>query len=137
MYSAGRHGMTEALGLEGVGLTADHRGRITVDERYRTAVPHIYAVGDVIGFPALAATSMEQGRLAAHDAVDTLEHGPNARDARRALVEDLVLVEDVLERRADGQWERTTIRRSGIQIRRTVKLADLEDRRHFGVDGSP
>jgi hypothetical protein len=65
---------------------------------------------------------------------DTLEHGPNARGARRASVEDLALVEDVLERRPDGHWERTTIRRSGTQIRRTVKLADLEDRRHFGVE---
>jgi NAD(P) transhydrogenase len=68
MYSAGRHGMTEDLNLEAAGLAADRRGRIKVGEHYRTEVPHIYAVGDVIGFPALAATSMEQGRLAAHDA---------------------------------------------------------------------
>jgi NAD(P) transhydrogenase len=68
MYSAGRQGMTDGLGLPAAGLTADGRGRIAVDEFFRTAVPHIYAVGDVIGFPALAATSMEQGRLAAHHA---------------------------------------------------------------------
>ncbi|MFC5745274.1 Si-specific NAD(P)(+) transhydrogenase [Actinomadura rugatobispora] len=68
MYSAGRQGMTDELGLEAAGLAADHRGRIKVDEHYRTEVPHIYAVGDVIGFPSLAATSMEQGRLAAHHA---------------------------------------------------------------------
>jgi NAD(P) transhydrogenase len=68
LYSAGRHGMTGGLGLEAAGLVADNRGRITVDEFFRTEVPHIYAVGDVIGFPALAATSMEQGRLAAHHA---------------------------------------------------------------------
>jgi NAD(P) transhydrogenase len=68
MYSAGRQGMTEGIGLESAGLSADDRGRIPVDQFYRTAVPHIYAVGDVIGFPALAATSMEQGRLAAHHA---------------------------------------------------------------------
>ena len=68
LYSAGRQGMTEHLNLEAAGLTADARGRITVDEFFRTSVPHIYAVGDVIGFPALAATSMEQGRLAAHHA---------------------------------------------------------------------
>jgi NAD(P) transhydrogenase len=68
MYSAGRHGMTDDLNLEAAGLTADARGRITVDGDYRTEVPHIYAVGDVIGFPSLAATSMEQGRLAAHHA---------------------------------------------------------------------
>ncbi|TYK44585.1 Si-specific NAD(P)(+) transhydrogenase [Actinomadura decatromicini] len=70
MYSAGRHGMTDDLGLDAAGLTADRRGRIKVDEHYRTEVPHIYAVGDVIGFPSLAATSMEQGRLAAHHACD-------------------------------------------------------------------
>jgi NAD(P) transhydrogenase len=68
MYSAGRQGLTEGLDLDKAGLTADKRGRISVDEHYRTAVPHIYAVGDVIGFPALAATSMEQGRLAAYHA---------------------------------------------------------------------
>ncbi|WP_049574036.1 Si-specific NAD(P)(+) transhydrogenase [Nonomuraea sp. SBT364] len=68
MYSAGRHGMTDELGLEVAGLAADERGRIAVDEHYRTTVPHIYAVGDVIGFPSLAATSMEQGRIAAHHA---------------------------------------------------------------------
>jgi NAD(P) transhydrogenase len=68
LYSAGRQGMTANLGLEAAGLAADDRGRIKVDEFYRTDVPHIYAVGDVIGFPALAATSMEQGRLAAHHA---------------------------------------------------------------------
>jgi NAD(P) transhydrogenase len=60
--------MTDGLGLEAAGLAADGRGRIGVDEYYRTPVPHIYAVGDVIGFPSLAATSMEQGRLAAHHA---------------------------------------------------------------------
>jgi NAD(P) transhydrogenase len=68
LYSAGRQGMTEHLNLDAAGLAADDRGRITVDECFRTSVPHIYAVGDVIGFPALAATSMEQGRLAAHHA---------------------------------------------------------------------
>jgi NAD(P) transhydrogenase len=68
MYSAGRQGWTDELNLPAAGLEADKRGRITVDEFFRTTVPHIYAVGDVIGFPALAATSMEQGRLAAHHA---------------------------------------------------------------------
>jgi NAD(P) transhydrogenase len=68
MYSAGRQGMTDDLCLDAAGLAADHRGRIKVDDDYRTEVPHIYAVGDVIGFPSLAATSMEQGRLAAHHA---------------------------------------------------------------------
>ncbi|MBY0260895.1 MAG: Si-specific NAD(P)(+) transhydrogenase [Phycisphaerales bacterium] len=65
MYCVGRQGATTRLHLENAGLSADDRGRIKVNENYQTAVPHIYAVGDVIGFPALASTSMEQGRLAA------------------------------------------------------------------------
>jgi NAD(P) transhydrogenase len=68
MYSAGRQGVTEALDLDKAGLEADARGRIKVDDDYRTSAPHVYAVGDVIGFPALAATSMEQGRRAAYHA---------------------------------------------------------------------
>jgi NAD(P) transhydrogenase len=74
MYSAGRQGMSDELRLDAAGLTADKRGRIVVDEYFRTTVPHIYAVGDIIGFPALAATSMEQGRLAAHHACDEPIH---------------------------------------------------------------
>ena len=70
LYSAGRQGATDALALENAGLEADERGRIHVDENYRTASEHIYAVGDVIGWPSLAATSMEQGRLAASHAFD-------------------------------------------------------------------
>ncbi len=65
LFSAGRIGVTNDLNLEAAGLKADDRGRLQVDERYRTAVSHIWAAGDVIGFPALAATSSEQGRLAA------------------------------------------------------------------------
>jgi NAD(P) transhydrogenase len=74
MYSAGRQGASDELHLAAAGLTADKRGRIVVDEFFRTEVPHIYAVGDIIGFPALAATSMEQGRLAAHHACDEPIH---------------------------------------------------------------
>jgi NAD(P) transhydrogenase len=65
MVAAGRVGATGGLDLINAGLQADNRGRLTVDEHLRTAVPHIYAVGDVIGFPALASTSAEQGRKAA------------------------------------------------------------------------
>ncbi|MEX0683904.1 MAG: FAD-dependent oxidoreductase [Dehalococcoidia bacterium] len=65
LCSVGRVGATAALNLAAAGIQADDRGRIPVDEHFRTAVPHIYAAGDVIGSPALAATSMEQGRLAA------------------------------------------------------------------------
>ncbi|WP_071285392.1 Si-specific NAD(P)(+) transhydrogenase [Mycolicibacterium llatzerense] len=68
MYSAGRQGQTEHLDVEQAGLEIDSRGRIFVDDNYQTKVDHIYAVGDVIGFPALAATSMDQGRLAAYHA---------------------------------------------------------------------
>jgi len=65
IYAVGRQGNTDRLSLDAAGLSADKRGRISVDERYQTCVPHIFAVGDVIGFPSLASTSMEQGRLAA------------------------------------------------------------------------
>ncbi len=65
LYCIGRQGATGDLGLEGIEIEADSRGRIPVNEDYQTTVPHIYAVGDVVGFPALASTSMEQGRHAA------------------------------------------------------------------------
>jgi NAD(P) transhydrogenase len=68
MYSAGRQGQTEHLDLANAGLETDNRGRIVVNSQFQTKVDHIYAVGDVIGFPALAATSMDQGRLAAYHA---------------------------------------------------------------------
>ncbi len=74
MYSAGRQGQTDHLDLPSAGLEADNRGRIFVDDNYQTKVDHIYAVGDVIGFPALAATSMEQGRLAAYHAFGEPTH---------------------------------------------------------------
>jgi NAD(P) transhydrogenase len=65
LYSIGRLGATEALNLKAAGLEADERGRLRVDEHFQTNVPHIFAAGDVIGYPSLAATSSEQGRLAA------------------------------------------------------------------------
>jgi NAD(P) transhydrogenase len=65
LFSVGRVGATADLGLQTLGLEADDRGRLRVDEHFRTDLPHVYAAGDVIGFPALAATSSEQGRLAA------------------------------------------------------------------------
>ena len=65
LYSVGRTGATDGMNLEAAGITADDRGRIAVNESYQSAVPHIYAAGDMIGFPSLASTSMEQGRLAA------------------------------------------------------------------------
>jgi NAD(P) transhydrogenase len=66
LYAAGRIGATADLGLETCGIETDARGRLKVDPiTYQTPVPHIYAAGDVIGFPSLASTAMEQGRTAA------------------------------------------------------------------------
>lgn len=70
LFAAGRLGNTEGLGLEAVGVKVDARGYVTVDEAYRTNVPSILAAGDVIGFPALASVSMEQGRVAVCHAFD-------------------------------------------------------------------
>jgi NAD(P) transhydrogenase len=64
LFAAGRQGNVEGLGLEALGVGLSARGAITVDEHYRTTVPNVYAAGDVIGFPALASTSMEQARVA-------------------------------------------------------------------------
>lgn len=66
LFTAGRAGAVESLSLDACGLTCDERGRLEVDKAtLQTAVPHIYAAGDIIGFPSLASTSMEQGRIAA------------------------------------------------------------------------
>jgi NAD(P) transhydrogenase len=66
LYAAGRSGNVDSLGLDTVGIETDARGRIKVDSTtFQTSMPHIYACGDVIGFPSLASTSMEQGRVAA------------------------------------------------------------------------
>jgi NAD(P) transhydrogenase len=64
LYTIGRHANSDKMKIEAAGLAADERGKLAVNENFQTAVPHIYAAGDVIGFPALASTSMEQGRLA-------------------------------------------------------------------------
>ena len=68
LYAVGRQGNVDGLNLAAAGVTADERGRIHVGADYRTAQPHIFAVGDVIGFPSLASVSMEQGRIAAANA---------------------------------------------------------------------
>jgi NAD(P) transhydrogenase len=65
LYAVGRQGNIDELDLAKAGIEADARGRIKVDENYATSQPHIFAVGDVIGFPSLASVSMEQGRIAA------------------------------------------------------------------------
>jgi NAD(P) transhydrogenase len=70
IYAAGRTGNTEDLGLKEAGVATDDRGRILVDEHFQTSIPRVYAAGDVIGPPALASVSMEQGRVAACHAMD-------------------------------------------------------------------
>jgi len=77
LYCVGRQGATDGLGLAEAGVAVDERGRIAIDRNYQTSQPHIYAVGDVIGFPSLASTSMEQGRIAAcHAFGAACEHIP-------------------------------------------------------------
>jgi Pyruvate/2-oxoglutarate dehydrogenase complex, dihydrolipoamide dehydrogenase (E3) component, and related enzymes len=70
LFAAGRIGNIGKLKLENIGLTANDRGLLEVNESYQTQIPHIYAAGDVIGFPSLASTSMEQGRVAMCHAFD-------------------------------------------------------------------
>ena len=71
LYAAGRLGASSDIGLDAIGLSADSRGRITVDPvSFETEVPNIYAAGDIIGFPSLASTSMSQGRIAVCHAFD-------------------------------------------------------------------
>lgn len=70
LAASGRQGNSSAMGLEGIGIVPDDRGCIKVNEHFQTEQPHIYAAGDVIGFPALASTSMEQGRVAMCHAFD-------------------------------------------------------------------
>jgi NAD(P) transhydrogenase len=83
LYSIGRRGATDDLNLGVAGLTTDSRGRLKVNDFCQTSVPHIYAAGDVVGFPSLAATSMEQGRLAASHMFQKTQDGqtPSVSDA--------------------------------------------------------
>ncbi|VTN12970.1 Soluble pyridine nucleotide transhydrogenase [Raoultella terrigena] len=65
LYANGRTGNTDSLALENIGLQTDSRGQLKVNSMYQTALPHIYAVGDVIGYPSLASAAYDQGRIAA------------------------------------------------------------------------
>jgi NAD(P) transhydrogenase len=78
LYAVGRQGNVDDLNLAAAGLEADERGRIAVDAQYRTARPHVLAVGDVIGFPSLASVSMEQGRMAVAQALGADERSDPA-----------------------------------------------------------
>ncbi len=80
LYAVGRDGNSRGLGLETIGIVPDARGLLTVNEKFQTVHPHIYAVGDVIGYPALASTSMEQGRQAILNAYGI--PGPKLRTSR-------------------------------------------------------
>ena len=77
LYAVGRQGNVDDLNLAAAGIEADSRGRIAVDENYRTNVDHIFAVGDVVGFPSLASVSMEQGRIAAARAFNDMNATSN------------------------------------------------------------
>ncbi|QDV59484.1 Si-specific NAD(P)(+) transhydrogenase [Rosistilla oblonga] len=79
LWANGRQGNTDGLGLENVGLTPDKRGQLEVDEQFQTARDHIYAVGDVIGFPSLASAAYTQGRAAARHFSDSVEVESNLR----------------------------------------------------------
>ncbi|MBB3352330.1 NAD(P) transhydrogenase [Rhizobium sp. BK049] len=77
LFAAGRMGATDALNLPSIGLEADNRGRLKVNpETFQTSVPNVYAAGDVVGFPSLASTSMEQGRIAARVAIGAVAKEP-------------------------------------------------------------
>ena len=80
LYAVGRDGNSRGLGLEAIGIAPDARGLLAVNEKFQTVQPHIYAVGDVIGYPALASTSMEQGRQAIMNAYGI--PGPKLRTSR-------------------------------------------------------
>jgi NAD(P) transhydrogenase len=74
LVATGRQGNVKSLGLDQVGVAVDERGIIAVNEKYQTSVSNIYAAGDVVGFPALASSSMEQGRVAVVNAFDETSH---------------------------------------------------------------
>jgi NAD(P) transhydrogenase len=144
MVAAGRTGATADLDLSNVGLTADEAGRIVVDDNYRTTVENIYAVGDVIGFPALASTSAEQGRFAAchafnNDTSDAFQLFPFGIYAIPAIS---VVGKTEQELRAENTpYEMGTARLKETargQIRGNAQgllklLFSLEDRRLLGV----
>ena len=83
LWSNGRTGNTDKLGLENIGLKANSRGQVQVDEHYRTEIGNIYAAGDVIGWPSLASAAYDQGRSAA-GALSRTIHGVSSMTCRRA-----------------------------------------------------
>jgi NAD(P) transhydrogenase len=144
MVAAGRVGATAGLKLEHAGLKPDSRGRLTVDADLRTAQPHIYAVGDVIGFPALASTSAEQGRKAACHAFGVSAEGaPDLFPFGIYAVPEISIVgKTEKELRAKGIAFETGVARFRETARGQIQggndgllklIFDLEDRKLLGV----
>jgi NAD(P) transhydrogenase len=121
-YAAGRQRCTEHLDLANAALEADGRGRILVDDQYRTKVHQIYAVGDVIGFPALAASSMDQGRLAAYHAFN--EPVQDLIDCRPIDIDTIPEVSCVGKDRSRADQCIDTLRIRGVTLPRTCPRPD-------------
>ena len=144
LVAAGRQGATHKLELDNAGVGADERGRVRVNDLYQTSVDHIYAVGDVIGFPALASTSAEQGRLAACHAFSlnahsSPEHFPFGIYAvpeisTVGMTEDKLREEDIPYETGVARL-RETARGQILGMRKGLlkMLFSLEDRRLLGV----
>ena len=145
LFASGRQSNTDHLRLENAGLTTDTRGRLEVDGNYATSVPHIYAAGDVIGFPALASTSMEQGRQAAAHAFNGAGK-PSTNDifpfGIYAVPEMSVVGKTEEELRAEGVAYESGIARFretsrgqilGLREGLLKLLVSLDDRRLLGV----
>lgn len=144
LFASGRVSNTDKLQLENAGLTPDSRGRLEVDANFATAVPHIYAAGDVIGFPALASTSMEQGRQAAAHAFNGVVKATNDifPFGIYAVPEMSVVGKTEEELRTAGVAYETGIARFretsrgqilGLREGLLKLLVSLEDRRLLGV----
>jgi NAD(P) transhydrogenase len=145
LYAAGRVGATADLNLGACGLTSDARGRLAVDPAtFQTSVPHIYAAGDVIGFPSLASTSMEQGRIAACHAFNLpLPQAPKYFPYGIYAVPEISTVglteEEVRERKIPHECGLARFRETsrghimGVDAGLLKMIFALEDRRLLGV----
>lgn len=144
LFASGRESNTDLLSLQHAGLETDQRGRLVVDAHYRTSVPHIYAAGDCIGFPALASTSMEQGRQAAAHAFDGTVKAVGAvfPFGIYSVPEMSVIGQTEEELRAAGARYETGIARFretsrgqilGLREGLLKLLVDLDDQRVLGV----
>ena len=129
LYCVGRDGNTGGIGLDVLGLVPNDYGLLAVNEHYQTAVPHVYAVGDVIGYPALASTSMEQGRQAMRHAFKI----PGLTQRTEVLPFAIYAIPEVSY---VGETEESLAGRGGCVRRRTRQLrhepARPDHRRHRG-----